>query len=60
MLNILESLGTLEHTMFSMDTERFEILVCQVASKIGEDSAWMDRKRTKAMLLPPLIKLNRK
>ena len=46
--------------MFSMDTERFEILVCQVASKIGEDSAWMDRKRTNTMPLTPLIKLNRK
>ena len=58
LLNILEPLGTLEDTIFSIDTEGFEILVCQVASKIGEDSTRMHRKRTNTMLLTPPIKLD--
>src|SRR5258708_21724966 len=58
LLNILEPLGTLEDTIFSIDTEWFEILFCHVATTIGEGSASMRRKRTNTMLLTPLIQLN--
>jgi hypothetical protein len=58
LLNILEPLGSFEDAIFSIDTEPFEILFRQVTTKIGQDSAWMGRKRTNAMLLTPLVKLN--
>jgi hypothetical protein len=58
LLNSLEPLGTLEDTVLSIDTKRGEVFFCHVATKIGENSAWMRRKRTNPMPLTPLIQLN--